>query len=74
VKWRNTAVAPQNLYIHKGEMVIITHDHKAQGRTAQQHICARFLPPSVSCLVLLYLLHVRPFMATLVPVAWEHSP
>lgn len=67
-------MAPRNLYIYKGEMVIITHDHKAQGRTAQQHICARFLPPSVSRLVLLYLLHVHPFTATLVPVAQEHSP
>jgi hypothetical protein len=55
-------------------MVIITQDHKARGRTARQHICTRFLPPSVSRLVLLYLLHVRPFMATLVPVAREHSP
>ncbi|RHZ43109.1 uncharacterized protein CDV56_100197 [Aspergillus thermomutatus] len=67
VKWRKTAAAPRNLYIHEGEMVIITHDHEAWGRTARQHICARFLPPSVSRLVLLYLLHVRPFMATLVP-------
>jgi hypothetical protein len=35
VKWQNTAVAPQNLYIHEGEMVIITHDYKAWGRTVQ---------------------------------------
>jgi hypothetical protein len=35
VKWQNTAVAPRNLYIYEGEMAIITHDHKARGRTAR---------------------------------------
>jgi hypothetical protein len=54
-------------------MVIITHYHKCSARTGRHHVAAWFLPLLVSWLVLLYLLHMRPFVHYLLGVAHKHS-
>jgi hypothetical protein len=54
-------------------MVIITRYYKCSARTGRHHVAAWFLPLSVSRLVLLYLLHVRPFVCYLLGVTYEHS-
>ncbi|KAI9041145.1 DEAD/DEAH box helicase-domain-containing protein [Aspergillus affinis] len=62
LKWRNTSITPRNLYLHQGNVLFITEYHKSQVRIQTTQHVARFLCPSVSRLVVLYLLRVRPFL------------
>ncbi|KAI9035721.1 DEAD/DEAH box helicase-domain-containing protein [Aspergillus affinis] len=65
LKWRNTSTTPRNLYLHQGNVLFITEYHKSQVRIQTTQHVARFLCPSVSRLVVLYLLRVRPFLVLL---------
>jgi hypothetical protein len=65
LRWRNTAAAPRNLYLREGTVLFITEYRKSQARTQTTQHVARFLPPAVSRLIVLYLLRVRPFLELL---------
>ncbi|GES66025.1 DEAD/DEAH box helicase-domain-containing protein [Aspergillus terreus] len=65
LRWRNTAAAPRNLYLRESTVLFITEYRKSQARTQTTQHVARFLPPAVSRLIVLYLLRVRPFLELL---------
>lgn len=60
-KFRNSMTPERNWFFYRGELFSWTGYHKARSATDLNHRPARFLPPQVTNLVLIYLAYIRPF-------------
>ncbi len=62
IRCENAPEAPRNVFVHDGQVMIVTAYHKSQAITGQQKVIARFLSRRVGRLLITYLTEVRPFV------------
>jgi len=62
VEHRNGPSTLRGVYVHAGQMVIITRHHKARRATNNEFQVARYLPAEVGAIVYRYLVFIRPFV------------
>ena len=65
IRCENAPEAPRNVFVHDGQVMIVTAYHKSQAITGQQKAIARFLGRRVGQLLIAYLTEVRPFVTLL---------
>lgn len=61
----NAPEARRNIFVHDGQVMIVTAYHKSQAITGQHKVIARFLGRRISRLLASYLVELRPFVALL---------
>ncbi len=65
IRCENAPEAPRNVFVHDGQVMIVTAYHKSQAITGQHKVIARFLGRRVGRLLITYLTEVRPFVTLL---------
>ena len=65
IRCENAPEAPRNVFVHDGQVMIVTAYHKSQAITGQHKVIARFLGRRVGRLLIAYLTEVRPFITLL---------
>lgn len=63
IRFLNAAEAPRNIFVHDGQVMIVTAYHKSQALTGHHKVIARFLNARIGQLLVCYLAEVRPFVA-----------
>src|ERR1700738_1002201 len=61
IRYANSMNAHRNIFIHDGQVMILTQYHKSIVITDQLKVIPRFLPPRISQMLTVYLTHVLPF-------------
>jgi len=65
IRCENAPEAPRNVFVHDGQVMIVTAYHKSQAITGQHKVIARFLGRRVGRLLIAFLTEVRPFVTLL---------
>lgn len=59
--WMNQIAGTRSLYIHKGNLAVVTSYHKGQTRSGLSKHIPRFLPTQLRNMMMAYLYYIRPF-------------
>ena len=65
IRCENAPEAPRNVFVHDGQIMIVTAYHKSQAITGQHKVIARFLGRRIGRLLIAFLTEVRPFVTLL---------
>ena len=74
LRWRNTILHTQDLFLHDGQVVYILSYYKSRNQTNASQWPARFLLPKVGALVVRFLVVIQPFRQWLLQEAAREHP